>query len=95
MNRTITHFAIYHHTSYSPHHASYSFHLSSPHRHNINQEDPYLLALCLDDTIPWPDTSPSFTAALYISVISVDSGRSLNLRALRIRRLDEVEEIDE
>lgn len=81
-----------------PSRASYSFHLSSPHRHNINQEDPYLLALCLDDTIPWPNTSctsPSFTAALYISVISVDSMRSLNLRALRICHLDEVEEIDE
>ena len=38
------------------HHASYSFHLSSPHRPNINQEDPCLLGLCLDDTNPWPDT---------------------------------------
>ena len=38
-------------------------------------------------------SSPSFTAALYISVISVDSG-TLN-RVLRICRLDEVEETDE
>jgi hypothetical protein len=92
MNRTITHFAIYHH-------ASYSFHLSSPHRHNINQEGPCLLGLCLDDTNPWPDTltcsSPSFTAVLYISVIPVDSGHSLNLRVLRICHLDEVEDTDE
>ena len=50
MNRTITHFAIYHH-------ASYSLHLSSPHRPNINQEDPCLLGLCLDDTNPWLENS--------------------------------------
>ena len=40
-------------------------------------------------------SSPSFTAALYISVISVDSGHTLNLRVLRICHLDEVEETDE